>query len=104
MTNRERKLYSKFSKGLCVDSESIYLRVRLEEELPVFLYLPLHMPSPRCQGNKRLRTIMQWQHPFSPSTLCLERNTCYLSRIIVQGEKQPVFSHGVFGFNLHAIF
>lgn len=48
---------------------------------------------------------MQWQHPFSPSTLCLERNICYLNRIITQGEK-----HGqhlpceVCGVNLNAVF
>lgn len=96
-------MYNKFSEALCVDSESVYLGVRLKEELPLFLYLPLHMPTPRCQGNKRLRTIMQWQHPFSPSTLILERNTCYLNRIITQGEKHGQwFSCEVCEFNLNA--
>lgn len=95
----------KFSEALCVDSECIYLGVRLREELPVFLYLSLHMPSPRCLGNKRLRTIMQWQHPFSPSTLCLERNICYLNRIITQGEKHgQCFSCEVCEVNLNAPF
>lgn len=99
------KVCSKFSEAVCIDSECIYLRVRLREELPVFLYLPLHMPSPRCLGNKRLRTIMQWQHPFSPSTLCLERNICYLNRIITQGEKHGwCFSCEVCEVNLNVSF
>lgn len=98
-------MYSKFSEALRVDSESVYLGVRLKAELPLFLYLLLHMPAPRCQGNKRLRTIMQWQHPFSPSTLVLERNTCYLNRIITQGEKHGQwFSFGVCEFNLNLKF
>ena len=82
----------------CVDSKCIYLRVRLREQLPVFLYLPLQMPSPRCLGNKRLRTIMQWQHPFSPSTqpgekyMLFERNN-YSRR----KTRQVFFMWGVWG-------
>lgn len=54
---------------LCVDSECIYLRVSLSEELHVLLYLSLHTPSPRCQGNSHLRSIMLLQHPFRITSL-----------------------------------
>lgn len=95
----------KLCESLSVDSECIYLRVKLREELPEPLYLTLHMPSPCCLGNKRLSTIMQWQHPFSPATLCLERNICYLNRIITQGEKHgQYFSSKLCRVNLNATF
>lgn len=70
---------------------SIYLRVRTSEELPVFLYLSLHMPSPRYQGNNRLRTIMQWHHSFSPSTLPREKYKVFEQNNDSRRKTRPVF-------------